>query len=639
MDVQHLYSQALAAQKKGDDTGAERFYRQILEQASPPEVLVNLGNLLGRQGRREEALASYNRALSLRPDFFEALFNRANLLLELNLAQDALKDYEQVLARRPDFPSAWNNRGTALRSLRRLEEALSSFGQAARLSPSHINALTNSAIALWDLKRLNQALEAIDRALAVDPRFGEALYVKANVLRDLGRLEEALRHYETTLMENPAHLYALNGAAQAAQALCDWQRVDALRPRLEANARSGGAVVQPFVVLGYSDDAALQRSCAENYVRRTVPKSPRLHKAGRYGHDRIRLAYLSADFHQHPTAQLLAQLFETHDRSRFEVSALAFGPDDGSSMRMRMMKAFDRFQDVRSRSDLEVAQLLNSQEIDIAVDLNGHTADARPGIFAHRPCPVQVNYLVYPGTVGADFIDFVLADRIVLPTDQQPFFREMILHLPDCYQANDATRIVPPAPSRADAGLPQEGFVFCCFNNGWKITRPLFDIWMRLLAQVPGSVLWLLDGAHAQNLAQQAQARGIEPTRLVFAPKLAPDRHLARQQLADLFVDTLPYNAHTTASDALWAGLPLVTCYGKAFPGRVAASLLKAIGLPELVTTQLQDYEALALELACNSSLLKATREKLARNRLTTPLYDSERFRKNIEAAYQGMLA
>jgi predicted O-linked N-acetylglucosamine transferase (SPINDLY family) len=282
---------------------------------------------------------------------------------------------------------------------------------------------------------------------------------------------------------------------------------------------------------------------------------------------------------------------------------------------------------------------MRSQEIDIAVDLNGHTADARPGIFAHRPCSVQVNYLVYPGTVGADFIDFVLADPIVLPADQQPFFRETILHLPDCYQANDATRIVPPAPSRADAGLPEESFVFCCFNNGWKITRPLFDIWMRLLAQVPGSVLWLLDGAHAENLSQQAQTRGIEPNRLVFAPKLAPDEHLARQQLADLFVDTLPYNAHTTASDALWAGLPLVTCYGKAFPGRVAASLLKAIGLPELVTTRLQDYEVLALELAHNPGLLKATREKLARNRMTMPLYDSERFRNNIEAAYQAMLA
>jgi predicted O-linked N-acetylglucosamine transferase (SPINDLY family) len=252
---------------------------------------------------------------------------------------------------------------------------------------------------------------------------------------------------------------------------------------------------------------------------------------------------------------------------------------------------------------------------------------------------VQVNYLVYPGTTGASFMDIVLADRIVLPADQQPFFSEKIVHLPDCYQANDGTRIVPPAPTRAEAGLPEEGFVFCCFNNNWKITAPVFDIWMRLLTQVPGSVLWLLDGPAAANLRAEAAARGLDAGRLVFAPKQPPSLHLARHQLADLFLDTLPYNAHTTCSDALWAGLPVVTCYGKAFPGRVAASLLKAIELPELVTVTPEKYEELALELANNPALLKATREKLARNRTTTPLFDSNRFRKAIEDAYKTLLA
>ncbi len=292
-----------------------------------------------------------------------------------------------------------------------------------------------------------------------------------------------------------------------------------------------------------------------------------------------------------PRRKLLAELFETHDRSRFEVTAIAFGPDDGSAMRARLVKAFDRFEDVRGRSDLEVAKLLRAMETDIAVDLNGHTQDARPGIFAHRPAPVQVNYLVYPGTTGAPFMDVVLADRVVLPLDQQPFFSERIVHLPDCYQASDAARAIPPAPTRAEAGLPQTGFVFCCFNNGWKITAPVFDIWMRLLAQVEGSVLWLLDGPHADNLRREAAARGVDAGRIVFAPRLAPDAHLARHRLADLFLDTLPYNAHTTASDALWAGLPVLTCIGKAFPGRVAASLLKAIDLPELVTTSPGGYE------------------------------------------------
>ncbi|MCX7281913.1 MAG: hypothetical protein NTX21_10280, partial [Alphaproteobacteria bacterium] len=464
-------------------------------------------------------------------------------------------------------------------------------------------------------------------------------YVKANVLRDLGRTGEALAAYEATLKSNPAHPHALNGAAQVARIVCDFKRVEALTPQVIQNAPGGRAVIQPFVLMGYSDDAALQRRCAENLVRMFVPQRPALRDVRRYGHDRIRLAYLSADYHQHPTAQLMVELFERHDRSRFEVTAIAFGPDDGSHLRARLKKVFDHFEDVRGLSDAEVARMLREREIDIALDLNGHTAEARPGIFAWRPAPVQVNYLVYPGTTGADFMDVILADRIALPSDQQLYIREKIVHLPDSYQANDATRVVLPPPSRAAAGMPDSGFVFCCFNNSWKITSAMFDIWMRLLTQVDGSLLWLLDGPHADNLRAEAKVRGVDPVRLIFAPKLPPEQHLARQQLADLFLDTLPYNAHTTCSDALWAGLPVVTCYGKAFPGRVASSLLKAINLPELVTASPQLYEALALELAQNPALLKATKEKLARNRTTTPLFDSERFRKNIETAYEAMLA
>jgi protein O-GlcNAc transferase len=638
MDLQALYNQAQAAQKAGQLAQAEQAYRQILAQAPLPEVMVNLGNVLAAQNRRDEALANFDKALAARPDLFEALYNRANLLLELKRPEDALQNYDRAVALRPEFVSSWNNRGTALRTLQRLDEALASFSRATTLSPTHGNAATNVAIVLWDLGRLEEALAAADRALAIAPNFADALYIKANVLRDLKRLNEALAHFEQTLATNPAHQHALTGAAQMALSLCDWERVETLRPRVMDNAANGPAVIQPFVLLGYSDDAGLQRRCAENYVRRTVPARPALSSA-RAKHDRIRLAYLSADFHQHPTAQLLAELFEHHDRARFEVTGVAFGPDDGSALRGRMRQAFDHFEDVRGKSDAEVAAWLKAREIDIAVDLNGHTAGARTGIFAYRPAPVQVNYLVYPGTIGADFIDCVLADRMVLPADQQAFFREKIVHLPNCYQANDATATLRPAPSRSDAGLLTKGFVFCCFNAGWKITRPLFDIWMRLLAQTADSVLWLLDGPHAPNLRTQAQARGMYPSRLIFAPKLPPEQHLARHQLAGLFLDTLPYNAHTTCSDALWAGVPVVTCYGNAFPGRVAASLLKAIDLPELVTTRLEDYEALALELAANPALLKATREKLARNRLTTPLYDSERFRKNIEAAYEAMLA
>jgi len=639
MDIQQLHNQAQSAQRNGNLAEAARLYREILAAAPVPEVMVNYGNVLARLGNRLGALAQYDQALKQNPPLFEALFNRGNLYLETNRLREALDDYERAVVIRADVPAVWNNRGTALRRMRRSDEALASYDRAVALAPGHVNALTNRAIALFDLRLLDQALSASDMALAVQPDFAEALYIKGNILRDLGRSREARDCFERILKLAPGHGHALNGLAQMTSWLCDWDGMAALMPRLKSDIEADRSLIQPFVMMGYTEDAALLRRCAENYVHRTAPAQPPLSDGKARGHDRIRLAYLSADFHAHPTAQLMVELFERHDRSRFEVWAFAFGPDDNSPMRHRLVKAFDRFEDVRRLSDLEIAQLLKTREIDIAVDLNGHTHEARPGIFSHRPAPVEVNYLVYPGTTGANYMDYILADRTVLPLDQQPFFSEKIVHLPDCYQANDATRPVPPAPSRAQAGLPESGFVFCCFNNGWKITAALFDIWMRLLQQIPGSMLWLLESPARDNLRAAAVARGVDASRLVFAPRLPPDQHLARHRLADLFLDTLPYNAHTTCSDALWAGLPVVTCCGKAFQSRVAASLLKAIDLPELVTTRLGDYEAKALELATNPALLQATREKLQRNRLTTPLYDSARFAKNIEAAYEAMLA
>jgi protein O-GlcNAc transferase len=422
MDLDQLYAQAVAAQKSGNLPQAELRYREILSAAAIPEVMVNHANILAAMNRREDALAGYNRALSAKPNLFEGLYNRGNLLLEMKRAEAALASFDAALAVRQDMAGVWNNRGTALRDMRRQNAALASYDRALALAPGHVNALTNRAITLLEMRRLDDALAAVDAALTLQPGFAEALYVRGNILRDLGRMAEALDSHEQALDANPAHPHALNGMAQAALNLCDWARTAELAPRLKENIETGRALIQPFVMLGYTDDAALQRRCAENYVRRTVPRQPPLSDGRRYGHDKIRLAYLSADFHQHPTSQLMVALFEAHDRSRFDVTAIAFGPDDGSAMRARLTRAFDRFEDVRGQSDAEVAQLLRNRETDIVVDLNGHTHGARPGIFAHRPAPVAVNYLVYPGTTGADFMDVILADAIVAPAGQQEFF-------------------------------------------------------------------------------------------------------------------------------------------------------------------------------------------------------------------------
>src|SRR6185369_7371278 len=430
-------------------------------------------------------------------------------------------------------------------------------------------------------------------------------------------------------------------AADCAIKLCDWDKRALFGSDLNEHVRGKKSIVSPFLLLGYRDDPKLQLQCAKNYIDYIVPAPPQpIWNGQTWRNDKLRVAYVSGDFNSHPVAFLAAELFEKHDRSKFEFIGISFGMDDGSEMRRRLVAAFDRFYDVRSISDSTVAKLLGELQADIAIDLTGYTQNERPAIFAHRPAPIQVNYLGYPGTMGAPFIDYVIADKIVAPFELQPHFSEKIVHLPDCYQANDTKRkIAARAPTRQEAGLPDQAFVFCCFNNSWKITPEVFDVWMRLLHQVEDSVLWLLSdkGGAGRNLRAQAQRHGIDPSRIVFASQMPPDEHLARHALADLFLDTLPYNAHTTASDALWTGLPLVTCIGVAVAGRVAASILHAASVPELITANLAEYEGLALKLAKDPARLAAMRAKLVRNRDTCALFNTDRFARHIEAAFVTM--
>lgn len=605
------------------------------------EAASNRGIILSDLGRHDEALASYDRALATARDYPDVWNNRALTLKCAKRPVEALASVERALALHPDFAEAHSNRGIILFDLKRMGEALASYGQALALRPDYAEAFNNRAVALWSLKRFAESLADCDHALALRPHFADALYNRGNALLEMGRPEEALENYEQALAADPGHPHALSGLANAAMTIGDWTRTAQLADRLKQDVLAGTSVIQPFVLMGYWDDNELQLRCSRNYVRQTGPgPQPPLWKGERYNHDRIRVAYLSADFHQHVTAALTVEMFEQHDHNQFETIAVSFGPDDGSAMRSRLIDAFDRFHDARLQTDREVAALLKRWEVDIAVDLGGHTSGARPWVLAHRPAPVQAKYMGYPGTSGSDFIDYIVTDRIVVPSDQDRFFSEKIAALPDTLWVTDTASTILPPPTRAEAGLPDTGFVFCCFNHNWKITAPLFDIWMRLLGKVEGSVLWLLQGNEAirANLRREAGARGIDPLRIVFAGRTTPELHLARQQLADLFLDTLPYNAHTTASDALWAGLPVVTSPGHSFPARVAASILTAAGLPELIAPDLSSYESLALELATNPAKLRAIREKLDRNRKTTPLFDTARFTRNLEDAYRTML-
>jgi protein O-GlcNAc transferase len=640
-DVAALGNRAATLHDLGRDAEALATYdRALALRPDDPKLLDQRGSVLALLGRFDEALASYVKALLAQPDYAPAHYNRGNVLARLKRYGDAVRSYDKAIALAPGEAEAHENRGNALVALKRHEEALASYDRALALAPQSVSARMNRGNAFKALRRYQEALADYDAALALAPDAVETHYNRANLLKETKHYQEALACYDRARSLQPDHPDAF-GWIDAALHTCDWRRTEGVTEAVAAELARGRSCVTPFTLLGLSDDPALQLQCARNYIAASLIAAPEpLWTGERYHHEKLGLAYLSADFQAHATAFLIAELIERHDRSGFEVHAISFGRDDGSAMRARLRGAFDRFHDVRDRGDEAIARLIRELEIDIVVDLKGYTQDARPDILRYRAAPLQVSYLGFPGTLGGDFIDYVIADPIVLPFSEQPFYSEQIVHLPDCYQPNDTRRaIAETTPTRAEAGLPEKGFVFCSFNNNYKINQPVFDIWMRLLAQVPDSVLWLLrdNEAAETNLRAHAQARGIAPTRLVFAGRVPLEQHLARHRLADLFLDTLPYNAHTTASDALWGGLPVLTCRGRSFPGRVAASLLQSAGLPDLVCTNLADYEALALKLATDPPMLRQLRQRLAQNRERAPLFDTDRTRAQIEAAYRRM--
>jgi protein O-GlcNAc transferase len=636
-DALHLLG-VVVAQRGNPTEGCDLIRRSLQIDPRSTEAHINLGRVLAMLDRQDEALASFDRAVSLDPASLLAWTNRGATLAKLNRPAEAVASYDRALALKADHIEAHYNRGNALNMLGRHSEALQGFDKVLAREPRHTRALIGRSTALRGLGRADEAIASLDKVLAAEGDNLLALANRGHILSDLRRYDEALPSYERVLALDPAHPTALAGFAFAAISVCDFARSETLRFRLEASVRDRAAAVPPFTFLSISGDAALQRQCAEAAVRAafSAPPAPLWGGESRR-HDRIRLAYLSSNFRAHAMSYLIAETIERHDRGCFEVIGVSTGPDDGSETRTRIARAFDQFHDVQARSDDEAARLLFALEADIVVDLNGHTLGGRLGILARRPAPIQMSYIGFPGTSGASFIDYILADDTVLPPDHQGFFTEQVIHLPDTYWLHDPhTKVAARFPTRREAALPDRGIVFCCFNNNYKITPPVFDIWMRLLRGVPGSALWLLhDNAAAEaNLRREAFARGVDPERLVFAPRAPHDEHLARHRLADLFLDTLPVNAHTTASDALWMGVPMVTCAGSSFVGRVAASLAKAAGLPELVTGSLADYEALALKLASEPARLEELRMRLRSSRSSCPLFDAARQRAHLEAAY-----
>ena len=607
------------------------------------QALNNRAATLSRAGRNAEALGDVERALALAPRLATAHFNHGVILGDLGRHDPSLAAYQRSLELDPRNAIAWNNMGYALQSLYRDEEALRCFGQALALEPDNVEVLINQGTSLHELRRLPEAAQSLQQAARLAPHHTGAWTNLGITLADASRWDEAKQAFEQVCMLEPSHAYALGNRFNAAIRTCDWTHVDTWRAEMEAAVQSGQLAATPFQFLAASDNGAALRQCAQLHAQHELQPHPPLWAGETYQHDRVRVAYLSADFHDHATGHLMAEVFEKHDRERFDVSAWSFGPVTGDGMQRRLRAAFPQFHEVQAVSDAEIARRLRAAEIDILVDLKGYTKGNRVGILAHRPAPVHVNYLGYPGTLGMPGLaDWIIADPHVIPPGHESFYTEKVARLADCYQPTCLLRESAAAtPSREALGLPPQGFVFCSFNNNYKITPAVFTVWMRLLKQVEGSVLWLLQDQPevALRLRDAAQAQGVEPEQIVFAPRVPQSEHLARHARADLFLDTLPCNAHTTASDALWAGLPLLTCSGHSFASRVAGSLLRTAGLAELVTSNLQDYEAKALQLARSPDTLAAIRCRLEEGRATNTLFDSTRYTRQLESAFLQMLA
>jgi protein O-GlcNAc transferase len=620
---------------------AEAAYRRVI--AFNPAVAVvhnNLATVLKDRGLLDQALAALEKAFELKPDYAEAFYNRATVLQQQALLEDALAAYGEAIRLRSDYTEAINNAGIVLQELGRGGDAVELYRQLLERMPADADACNNMGTTLLAEARPNEARAAFEQALANRPDFPEAVYNLGNARRELGDLSGAIAAYQNALQLRPGYDDAFSQLVHHRALACAWDDVEENQTRLVEMVRRG-ARVPPFYLVSTPASASDQLICARQWIAPIKPPPKTI-----FAHDvaaergRIRLGYLSGDFHQHATAQLTAELFELHDRDRFEVFAYSYGPDDHSPMRARLDRAFDRFVDINALSHRNAAQRIHADGIDILVDLKGYTYHARPAISAYRPAPLQVSYLGYPATMGADFIDYIIVDGIVVPESQQPFFSEKLVHLPGCYQVNDRRREVASArTSRRDCGLPESRLVFCSFNNSYKISPAFFDIWMRLVRAVPGSVLWLLEANELvkANLCSEAEKRGVGAERLIFAPRVGPAEHLGRHRHADLFLDTLPCNAHTTASDALWAGLPVLTCCGDTFAGRVAASLLTAVGMRELIAPSVEEYERMALALACDQPRLIALRQKLADHRDASSLFDPVKLTGNIEAAYARM--
>tara|TARA_B110000027_G_scaffold110253_1_gene118087 strand:- start:9191 stop:12037 length:2847 start_codon:yes stop_codon:yes gene_type:complete len=621
---------------QGDLNAAKDSFKKALKiNPDYAEAYYNMGNALNDKGDLDAALGSYQKALKFKPDYAEAYYNMGNTLKDKGNLEAAIDSYQQALKIKPNNAGAYNNMGIALQNKGDLDATIDCYKEALKIKPDYADAYNNMGNALKDKGDLKAAVVSYQKALKIKPDFAEAYYNIGNALQEKCELDAALYSYKKALKIKPDYAEAISQAQHVAALMVDWDYVASIKNDLLVTELKGNVTV--YGLLAVVDEPTLHLEKTTALVTEKFNYTPQYSHSVLQKYKRIKIGYFSSYFRQHPVSVLSAQILEMHDREQFETYAFHYGRDNSDDYNLRMRETFDHFINVSKMSDKDIAELAFEKGIDIAIEFNGFMSDGRIGILAHRPAPIQINYLAYPGTMGAAFYDYIVADETIIPETQKCNYSENIIYLPNCYMPQDNTRQISQKKiSRIDYNLPEIGFVFCCFNNSFKISPREFDIWMRLLSQIDGSVLWLLKTNKwaKTNLRNEALKRGINPDRLVFANNLELDEHLSRLRLADLFLDTFNFNAHTTASDALWAGLPVVTKMGNGFAARVAGSLLTSIEIPELITISDEDYEALALSLAIDPQKLTMIKNKLSVKRKSATLFDTETYTKNLEKAY-----
>jgi protein O-GlcNAc transferase len=642
LKAEKLYHKATSLYQDGHIFQATELYKEILKL---DKNNIHIMHLLSNA---YVELGDYNNALLILKDSLRIISNDPITYLNLsvlsektNKLNDAVIFCDKAIQLRPDFVQVYSNRGNLLFKLQKYDEALKSCNLAIQLKSDYADAYVNKGNVLLQLKSYNEALDSYDKAIELKHEFADAYYNRGAALQELKRLKEALESYQRAISINPNYDFLLGLRNHLLMKFCDWDQYDDLYSALKNKIVSGPKSSPPFPVIGFFDDPSIQKRASLEYIDAKFPDSGLTNNCKASYSTKIKIGYYSADFRDHAVMHLIAEIFENHDRKDFELYAFSFGPDTHDAWQQRASRSFSKFINCYNKTDIEIAKLSQSLGIDIAIDLNGFTEYSRTGIFSNRAAPIQVNYLGYPGTMGAEYFDYIIADSILIPENSRIHYSEKVAYLPHCYQPNCRHRnISDKIALRSQYYLPESGIVFCSFNHPWKITPYIFSSWMKILHSVKNSVLWIMviDDTAKRNLKKEAEVRGIDTNRLIFADSLPVEEHLNRLQLADIFLDTFPYGAHTTCSDALRMGLPVITMMGQSFASRVAGSLLTTIGLSELITYSQTEYENLAIRLATNPTELKNIKIKLIENKQTSPLFDSERYAKNIETLYMKMV-